>query len=68
MRWMETYTTNLIPKILTDLEMFMIGNFAPTDKCPPCNNVKIVGTFLKCLNGAYVRNGNNPHHGPSSGY
>ncbi len=68
MRWMETYKTNLTPKILADLEMFTIDNFAFVDKCPPCNNVEIVEILLKCLNGAYVRNGNNPHHGPCNGY
>jgi hypothetical protein len=65
---METYITNLAPMISANLEMFTIDNFAPMDGCPPCNDVKIVRTFLKCLNGAYVRNGNNPHHGPSGGY
>lgn len=68
MRWMETDTTNLAPRILVDLKMFTINNFALVDECPPCNNVEIVGTLLKFLNGAYMRNGNNPHRGPSSGY
>jgi hypothetical protein len=68
MRWMETYKTKLVPIISTNLEMFTIGNFALVDKCPPCNDVEIVGTLLKCLNDAYMRSGNNPHHGPSSGY
>ncbi len=45
MKWMETHTINLAPRISTNLEMFMIGNFAPMDKCPPCNDVEIVGTL-----------------------
>jgi carotenoid cleavage dioxygenase-like enzyme len=48
--------------------MFTTGNFAPMDECLPCNDVEIVGTPSSCLNGGYVRNGNNPHHGPSNGY
>ncbi len=65
---MEIYATNLVPMISVELEMFTIGNFAPMDECPLCNDVEIVGTLLKCLNGAYAKNGNNPHHGPSNAY
>lgn len=48
--------------------MFKISNFAPMDECPPCNDVEIVGTLLRCFNNVYGRNGNNPHHELSSGY
>jgi hypothetical protein len=68
MKWIETYTVDLTPKISTDPKMFTTDNFAHVDECPSCNDVEIVGILLSCLNGAYVRNGNNPHHGPSSGY
>ncbi len=43
MKWMETHIANLAPRISANSEMFTIGNFAPMDECPPCNDVEIVG-------------------------
>ncbi len=68
MTWIETYTIDLAPKILVNVKMFTTSNFAHVDECLMCNDVGIVGTLSSFLNGAYVRNGNNPHHGPFSGY
>jgi hypothetical protein len=66
--WSGWKHTHLALRISANSEMFMISNFAPMDECPPCNDVEIVGTFLRCLNIVYRRNGNNPHNEPSSGY
>ncbi|PIA30868.1 hypothetical protein AQUCO_05300007v1 [Aquilegia coerulea] len=47
-----------------DPEHVLSSNFAPVDELPPTECTIIEGTLPSCLDGAYIRNGPNPHYFP----
>ncbi|KAK4422449.1 putative carotenoid cleavage dioxygenase 4, chloroplastic [Sesamum alatum] len=44
------------------------GNFAPVDELPPTACEVVEGSLPSCLDGAYIRNGPNPHFIPPGPY
>ncbi|KAK8537814.1 hypothetical protein V6N13_096383 [Hibiscus sabdariffa] len=51
-----------------DPRFVLSGNFAPVNELPPTECEVIQGALPSCLDGAYIRNGPNPHYFPRGSY
>ncbi|XP_077238936.1 nine-cis-epoxycarotenoid dioxygenase 4 [Tasmannia lanceolata] len=51
-----------------DPKHVLADNFAPVDELPPTECMEVEGQLPPCLDGAYIRNGPNPHYLPRGPY